>query len=71
MLQFIMMTDGRFMYAGAAHADASEYRPCIHLWNYALGSSSFHHKTTTDRNHDEHELCHDDRLIEEICRFEN
>jgi len=27
----------RFMYAGAAHADATEYRPCIHLWNYALG----------------------------------
>jgi len=27
----------RFMYAGAAHADAGEYKPCIHLWNYALG----------------------------------
>ena len=34
----------RFMYAGAAHADASEYRPCIHLWNYALGHCS-HHKS--------------------------
>ena len=29
------------MYAGAAHADASEYRPCIHLWNYALGMSHY------------------------------
>ena len=26
----------RYMYAGAAFADASEYRPCIALWNYAL-----------------------------------
>ena len=26
----------RFMYAGAAHADMSEYRECIKLWNYAL-----------------------------------
>jgi hypothetical protein len=24
------------MYAGAAHADSSEYQPCIALWNYAL-----------------------------------
>ena len=24
------------MYAGAAFADANEYRPCIALWNYAL-----------------------------------
>merc|ERR1712012_1139410 len=24
------------MYAGAAHADMSEYRECIKLWNYAL-----------------------------------
>jgi hypothetical protein len=27
----------RFMYAGAAHADTSEYKQCITLWNYALG----------------------------------
>ena len=27
----------RYMYAGAAHADTSEYRQCIKLWNYALG----------------------------------
>ena len=26
----------RYMYAGAAFADANEYRPCIALWNYAL-----------------------------------
>jgi len=26
----------RYMYAGAAHADSSEYQPCIALWNYAL-----------------------------------
>eukprot|EP00095_Tigriopus_kingsejongensis_P006985 snap_masked-scaffold430_size173499-processed-gene-0.1 protein:Tk06985 transcript:snap_masked-scaffold430_size173499-processed-gene-0.1-mRNA-1 annotation:"hypothetical protein TcasGA2_TC010662" len=26
----------RYMYAGAAHADANEYKPCISLWNYAL-----------------------------------
>ena len=26
----------RYMYAGAAHADLSEYRECITLWNYAL-----------------------------------
>jgi len=27
----------RYMYAGAAHADTSEYKQCISLWNYALG----------------------------------
>eukprot|EP00092_Neocalanus_flemingeri_P030503 GFUD01033118.1.p1 GENE.GFUD01033118.1~~GFUD01033118.1.p1 ORF type:complete len:651 (+),score=133.69 GFUD01033118.1:226-2178(+) len=27
----------RYMYAGAAHADNSEYKQCIALWNYALG----------------------------------
>ena len=26
----------RFMYAGAAHADTNEYRPCVALWNHAL-----------------------------------
>ena len=26
----------RYMYAGAAHADMSEYKECIKLWNYAL-----------------------------------
>ena len=24
------------MYAGAAHADTNEYRPCVALWNHAL-----------------------------------
>ncbi len=27
----------RYMYAGAAFADANEYKPCISHWNYALG----------------------------------
>lgn len=27
----------RYMYAGAAFADGNEYKPCIALWNYALG----------------------------------
>ena len=53
------------MYAGAAHADASEYRPCIHLWNYALGHSYFHN----DCNHDQH--CNNDHKIDEKYRFEN
>ena len=26
----------RYMYAGAAHADANEYKRCVALWNYAL-----------------------------------
>ena len=26
----------RYMYAGAAHADANDYKPCVGLWNYAL-----------------------------------
>ena len=26
----------RYMYAGAAHADANDYKPCVRLWNYAL-----------------------------------
>ncbi len=26
----------RFMYAGAAHADANQYAACARLWNYAL-----------------------------------
>jgi hypothetical protein len=38
----------RYMYAGAAHADSSDYQPCIALWNYALQLKI--HKECTQTN---------------------